>query len=182
MDFIDKFDIDVCMNYFDGEKVFIKYPESIKSNTAVFTTSEYNVSINSRQLGRIIKYNMRAFDVKIHFINSNKVYDTLILYSTEQAQIVNSECKNLFVILRDNQNKFKLTNGLPLLEELIITNFSFNYYIDNLPITLKILKIYDSQYGLKKKSEDNYNKYIKIYSSLKIPFGCSFFVNNKLFV
>jgi hypothetical protein len=182
VDFIDGFDIDVCMNYFDGEKVFIKYPESIKSNIATYTTGANNSLMTPRQRNRIIKYSRRGFNIKINFINLNKIYDTLILLTPDQEQVVNPECINLFVIFKDSYSKFNFTNSLPyLLEELIIVDFYYENKIDNLPITLKILKIYDSQYGLYKKNADVYNKYRNTYSSLKIPFGCNFIVNDRLF-
>lgn len=179
--FIDMFDIDACMNYFDGENIFINYPEEIKNNIATFIINNDKTFIVKRQEYRINKYKNRGFNIKLNFTKFNKIYDTLIYDGNIKQQIINSECKNLCIIMK-SEGEHIIPNDLSVtLENLLIYNFDIYDIIDNLPINLNLLKIYDVQYGLKKKDADKYNKLRKIYSDIKIPFDCKFYVNEILF-
>ena len=68
-DFVDNFDIDIVMNYFDGKNLFIKHFEKIKNRQATFYTK--TEKLNNRNLVRLDKYLYRGFKIKVNIADTD---------------------------------------------------------------------------------------------------------------
>jgi hypothetical protein len=63
----------------------------------------------------------------------------------------------------------------------VIFDFGKLDKLDNLPIGLKYLYVYDKQNKTPKYSVSIIEQLKDKYKNFKIPFGCEFYVNNVLF-
>jgi hypothetical protein len=185
-DYVKKFDIDICANYYDGEKLFIKNLNGIITNDATILYSQLNKDITrlivERTENRISKYYERGFNINFVLEEVYRIYrpDTPIWTNDEYHNKVLTESKNILLIYDkpndknqpQNFNYNKLSNQV---EKLIIYSYKYDDELSNLPINLKQLTIYNSIHFLPNMqvNHDIFND--KIIA--KLPFGCELKIN-----
>lgn len=184
-DCIKNFDFDICMNYWNGKKIFINHPKAIQKNTATLFVNNMSFVLTQRQEQRINKYKYRNYDIIINFTKLNITYNTLVVTGHEKHNELSSfnlNFKNVMILyLMDNSKNIqqKYSNLSNKVENLIVYKFGRYDQLDNLPINLKKLIIYDEN-GINKRTEE-ITKYLKEkYSKIKIPFGCELLINDNL--
>jgi hypothetical protein len=204
-DCIKAFDFDICMNYWNGTTIFIGHVEAIEDNKATLYANNTSQILTQRQESRIKKYAYRDYNIQINFVKLNVIYNTLVVTGFEiinKLSFFNLNCKNLMIVcLVDNsevvqsekisdcassriredvqQNYSYLPNEL---ENLVIYEFGTHDQLFNLPINLKKIDIYDETNRMMSYTNKIRDNLTEKYSKIKIPFGCDFFVNGKLFL
>lgn len=163
--YVDDYDTDICSNYYDGEKLYIKNLKNILNRYAEFNINlnNNNFVIPTQTLERIEKYAYRDFSIKINFGN-NIVYELI----TDYGVIQNKKILLPFYTLPE---LYESIDKLPYDIEniLIYCTYKFNNYIIdlekiNFPPVLKEIRFFniDSYEGIP-----------------KLPFGCELYINNK---
>ena len=123
------------------------------------------------------------------FKKFNFVYNILFVTGKEKTDELSNfkiKCKNLIIYyIGDNFNTQKYCNFSKKLENLIIYNFWPYDELNNLPMNLKNLVIYDNLLdfqNIKDKKNIKYNTYKNAaeqkYLQIKIPLNCKFILNN----
>lgn len=199
---VDNFDFDFCSNYFDGKKIYIKNYNSIIKSSCTLRLKKPRIFKN--QNNRIIKYLNRGFNINIKY--NNDIYHILYIKSkiiTKRDYVLTNNIKNLAIFCSVQiDNIDDILNNLPIeLEKLIIYTYPHNTIIDNLPTSLKELRMYiwnvghglengnvkhhqpftDDYAYVKDKNKKN-NMYIKttMDNLKKIPFNCEVYINDEL--
>ena len=194
------FDFDFCANYFDGKKIFIKNYSSIKSASCILNLTQPRIYNN--QKNRILKYMLRGYEITARHNNN----DYKIIYVDSQNNtIVDIEpnVTNLIIICKDAKTNInQIMAGLPVeIERIIIYTYPCKTKMDNLPSSLKELRLYiwipysgtQSLAGRidprTTESWELYNYFCEEHKShieeaisniKKIPFSCEIYINDKV--
>ena len=191
--YILKSDFSILQNYFDGIDIFVC--ENIKNIENMIST--YNLEspddsgyINDMNQHRLNKYLYRKIVLsKICYRKTNDIY-----HCHNKICKINENIKNLCIFLRE-ENLNEIIEKYENLESLIIYKNKSALIIDNLPCTLKKIKIYilknsffeyeyfNARYyyyydGSREDYVENGQK-INCEIKIKLPFGCVYLLNDQ---
>lgn len=175
IEFIKEFDLDICMNYWNGKNIFIEYPNAIKERKSTLYINNEIYKLTGRQYSRIHKYINRNYNIKINFKKLNCTYDLIMLNENNLSMenLKNENLKNENLILMINSNKIKL-NIFPCKIKNLIIMATEDFNLDNIPLNLEFFRIYRVNLSIDHKDIVD----IKKYKNIKIPFGCKYLIND----
>lgn len=196
-DIITNFDFDFCANYFDGKIIFVKNYDSINSASCTLNLERQRIYNNENK--RIIKYIKRGYNINAKF--DDDIYEILYLTTDKNNELKPmsndlSNAQNLIIICDsvciDITNYLK--NLSSHLEKIIIYTYPTKSIIENLPSSVKELRLYIWKSGtgiigdtlIKEKRRIkllNEEHKIVIENAIsnikKIPFDCKIFINDE---
>ena len=196
-DIIAKFDFDFCANYFDGKKIFVKNYDSINSSSCTLNLKRQRIYNNENN--RIIKYKKRGYNINAKF--GDDIYEISYLTTDKdnKLKIMSndlSSAQNLIIICANcNIDITNYLNNLSAdLEKIIIYSHPAKSTIENLPSSVKELRLYIWKSGtgtigdtiikdkrrLKRINEEH--KIVienAICNIKKVPFDCEIFINDE---
>jgi hypothetical protein len=196
-DVVDNFDFDFCSSYFDGKNIYIKNYASIINKKCIVELQRPRIYKNLCH--RIIKYLHRGYEISANL--NGKIYKTIFINSNDYLQNKNLEhIDNLIIICSRKCSDItnfmnNLTTGI---KRIIIYTYPVNTIINNLPPTVKTLRLYiwkeetgmenyidpnpetDEEYFTKiNMTNHRKNIFSAIEKIQKIPFGCQIFINDR---
>ena len=117
-EFMNKFDIDICSNYYDGINIYIKNYERISKKIMKFRNENNTYFLTNRNIDRILKYYRRTFLV----ILNNEYDDTYFNFILNDKNKSLNKYFNLAIYLTGNNKLNYDTFNIDLQNLLIYDN------------------------------------------------------------